>query len=552
MPAAKTFELMRQTGRFHLYSLDSAIIKLDKFRVSRLVGSAPMIHQAEPNDTFSEFFFSAAEIERLKSKLSKLKNFTKDKSLAVVFPEIAAQLHPSRNGDISADMIPATYHEHFIWQCPADLEHIWKASVVNRTAGRSTGCPFCMHRKVDSRSSLLALRPDLAAEWDYQSNGALRPERVVPTSEKIVSWRCINDSSHSWRAKIRQRNLGFLKCPYCSGKYVTEDNRLSILFPEIAAEFHPKKNRLLYPRFEANREFYPKNRRMAPEERPKKNRRLKASDLAFNTQEVVWWFCIKDRLHEDWQASVWSRTHGDGCPSCSHRRVAPHDSLAAKSPKLSKMFHTSRNEPATAFTVSCGSDKLFWWQCLRDPTHVFRSRVKSMVKSWNGQNTGCAICSHKKVGPKTSLAAVYPEVAKRFLHTSEGKLKATEVTANSNRLGIFQCDVSEDHVWTSKIQNVVQAFKKRGSSGCPFCYGVKVTPKDSLKGLYPIVAKHLDRRIDPSLQPSKLSPGSQKIVAFRCLVDDSHRWTSAIRTAVRRFNQGKVVCPHCEKEGISQ
>jgi hypothetical protein len=305
---------------------------------------------------------------------------------------------------------------------------------------------------------------------------------------------------------------------------------------------------MLYPKHEVNRAFYPRNKRMPPEERPIKNRRLRASDLAFDTCEVVWWFCSKDSKHEDWQATVRSRTHGDGCPSCSHRRVAAHDSLAAKYPKLSKMFHASRNAPATASMVSCGSDKTFWWQCLRDRTHVFPSQVKSMVRSWRNGTTGCAICSHRKVGPKTSLAAVHPKVAALLLHTLDDKLSAEEVLANSNLLGVFQCGVSEDHVWTTKILNVVQSFKKRGRNGCPFCYGVRVTPKDSLAGLYPTVAKHLDRRIDPSLKPNQISPGSHDIVPFRCLIDDSHRWRSTVRTAVRRLKQGKLVCPQCQEE----
>jgi hypothetical protein len=77
---------------------------------------------------------------------------------------------------------------------------------------------------------------------------------------------------------------------------------------------------------------------------------------------------------------------------------------------------------------------------------------------------------------------------------------------------------------------------------------VRVTPKDSLAGLYPTVAKHLDRRIDPTLKASQISPGSQAIVPWRCLTDSSHHWRSCIRTAVRRFSQGKLVCPRCQEE----
>lgn len=490
--------------------------------------------------------FSLEELERLRTRLEK-QHVSPENSLAVRFPEIAAQLHPELNGCISADMIPSRCGAQFIWQCPECAEHTWKATPQNRTSHKTSRCPYCLHRKIDSMSSLLVLRADLAAEWDFEGNGSLRPEHFSPGSDRLVSWRCKDDFRHCWKAKISQRNIGYMNCPYCSGKYVTDSNRLSILFPEIAAEFHTKKNRMLYAQLEVNQPFYPQNKRLAPQERPNANRRLRASDLAFDTSEIVWWFCSKDSRHEDWRERVRSRTsEGYGCPSCSHKNVAPHDSLAAKYPKLSGMFHSARNAPATASSISCGSERKMWWQCLRDRTHVFRSSVKSIVRSWDNGNSGCAICSHRKVGSKTSLAAVYPEVASLLIYTVDKRLLATEVCANSNLYGAFQCRVSEEHVWTSKIQNVVECFKKRGRSGCPFCYGLRVTPKNSLDGLYPIVAKHLDRREETIEKSTKISPGSHKVVPFRCLVNDTHRWRSEIREAVKRFKKGKLVCPFCQ------
>jgi hypothetical protein len=56
---------------------------------------------------------------------------------------------------------------------------------------------------------------------------------------------------------------------------------------------------MLYAAHEVNQDFYPQNERMPPEKRPARNRRLRASDLPFDTCEIVWWFCSKDSRHED-------------------------------------------------------------------------------------------------------------------------------------------------------------------------------------------------------------------------------------------------------------
>lgn len=74
-------------------------------------------------------------------------------------------------------------------------------------------------------------------------------------------------------------------CPYCSGRFVTDNNCLEILYPEIANEWHPSKNK-----------------------------NLKPSDVSYGSNKKVWWECNEG--HE-WIASVNDRTRGNGCPFCN-------------------------------------------------------------------------------------------------------------------------------------------------------------------------------------------------------------------------------------------
>lgn len=61
--------------------------------------------------------------------------------LAAVQPELAAQWHPSLNGDLTAEMVTPGSRKKVWWQCAAG--HIWKAAVYTRAGKQRRGCPAC-------------------------------------------------------------------------------------------------------------------------------------------------------------------------------------------------------------------------------------------------------------------------------------------------------------------------------------------------------------------------------------------------------------------------
>lgn len=61
-------------------------------------------------------------------------------SLAERFPEVAAEWHPTRNGDLAPTHVRAGSHTRVWWKCR--LGHEWENHVYNRT-GRTPGCPHC-------------------------------------------------------------------------------------------------------------------------------------------------------------------------------------------------------------------------------------------------------------------------------------------------------------------------------------------------------------------------------------------------------------------------
>ena len=105
-------------------------------------------------------------------------------SLATLYPDIAAQWHPTKNGDIRPDQIAARSNKRYWWWCAKSPDHDWQAAVDKRTSGR--GCPYCRGLKVSTTNSLAALFPEIAAQWHPTRNGDISPDQVVAGSRSAT------------------------------------------------------------------------------------------------------------------------------------------------------------------------------------------------------------------------------------------------------------------------------------------------------------------------------------------------------------------------------
>jgi hypothetical protein len=78
--------------------------------------------------------------------------------LAVNHPNLAAELHPERNGDLDPYALGAGSNRMVWWRCKAG--HEWSAKVSHRTRG--TGCPVCRATavKYSAEQVIAALRED--------------------------------------------------------------------------------------------------------------------------------------------------------------------------------------------------------------------------------------------------------------------------------------------------------------------------------------------------------------------------------------------------------
>ncbi len=67
----------------------------------------------------------------------------RERSLAAVHPELAAELMSDLNSGIDAERLGAGSDQRLWWRC-GDCAHVWRARVADRSAG--SGCPACRRR----------------------------------------------------------------------------------------------------------------------------------------------------------------------------------------------------------------------------------------------------------------------------------------------------------------------------------------------------------------------------------------------------------------------
>src|SRR5215470_11909535 len=97
--------------------------------------------------------------------------------LSVTHPQLAAEWHPTRNGNLTPGQVRASSRMKVWWKCSRAPDHEWQASLSSRADRRGMArCPYCLNQKVCSSNCLAATHPELAKEWHPSKNGELTPK----------------------------------------------------------------------------------------------------------------------------------------------------------------------------------------------------------------------------------------------------------------------------------------------------------------------------------------------------------------------------------------
>lgn len=301
---------------------------------------------------------------------------------------LISEWHHEKNAELLRASGTIGLHRKVWWRCSKNHRHEWQTTIFERRE-RHSGCPYCAGKKVLPEDSFAALYPELLIEWDEELNGLIRPDLLLPGSNKKVYWRCAVDTRHSWAAAVVQRTKRNAGCPYCSGRMFLREDSFGAKFPDLAKHLDP-------------------------------HYQLDVFAISPYSKKTVDWICPNDPTHK-WRTSIGQRTRGNtGCPFCAGQRIprasniqdAHPKSLAKQNPALIAEWDSARNSPLTPFDVMAGSGKKAWWICSRFPEHRWSASIAN-----RNNGTGCPECTNQTSRPElrvySELKFLFPDTVLR-------------------------------------------------------------------------------------------------------------------------------------------
>eukprot|EP01083_Nonionella_stella_P280921 955862_1 len=369
--------------------------------------------------------------------------FAPSETFLMKHPDLAQELHPTLNDNIDVKSLGPHSTLRLMWQCRSGHpDHVWRVSVSARVRGGGK-CPYCAGKLAVPSESVQALYPNVAAEFHPSKNAPLTPDMVLPSSERVIWWKCAK-FGHETRGQIRTRTEKQKSCRLCRGLSTTREDNLATQNPSRAAYFHPTKNE----------PFTPHN--------------ICASSL-----EKVWFRCTKGPDHE-WRATVADPVHvrrrarekdertraTNQCPFCAGRRRSVTNTLAGVVPEIGKLLHPFELDPSE---IPANSSEMIWWRCQKTPEHQYRYSPKYRVKL---PVDFCPICNPKprmavRPRPGRSLAEVFPTLAAMWHPTRNGDLTPADIHPHTLRVVWWQLGSAE---FREVVTNMAARHKKQGIS----------------------------------------------------------------------------------------
>jgi G:T-mismatch repair DNA endonuclease (very short patch repair protein) len=429
--------------------------------------------------------------------------------LATLYPDIAADWHPTKNGDLLPTQVRPNAAKK-IWWLDKNCRHEWDALLGNRVTSKQ-GCPICVGQKVLVGSNdLVTTHPKVASEWHPTLNTIPASSVTHGSGEKV--WWLGKDCKHEWEMSVSSRTGSKPQgCPYCAGnKILMGFNDLSTRFPEIAAEWHPTRNG----------EFLP-------------------TQVGGSTNRLAWW--LSRNCGHEWEMLISGRTGktSQGCPFCAGKRVlVGFNDLTTMYPLIAAEWHPTKNGDLLPIDVSFGSSRNVWWLS-KTCEHEWEMSVSDRTKP---KSHGCPYCgSGTLLSGFNDLMTVYPLIAAEWHPTLNKTLLPTEVFNTSGKKA-WWLGPTCNHEWEATIANRING------SGCPVCIGYKVLIGfNDLASQNPTVAAQWHPTKNAPLLPEQFTIGSDKKVWWICA--KTHEWMATIYSR----GTGNSGCPQCyAKTFVSQ
>ncbi len=259
------------------------------------------------------------------------------------------------------------------------------------------------------------------ALWDYELNAPLKPEMVMPFSDKMVYWICPNNSSHRWRNTVKSVSLGY-GCRKCSPRklYTTAE------WIEAAKKVH------------GNRYHY---------------HLVKYIDATTDVEII----CPK---HGVFLQPPIEHLSGKGCKYCAHQAFHHLESLAILYPDIAAEWDYEKNK-ATGITpndIGIDSTQEFWWHCDKGCDHSYKATISYRVH----RKSGCSVCHGKQTIYETSVGYLYPQLTKEWC--VENDKTPFEVPPGSEYEALWKCPNPNHEPYRCMVIN-----RTKHNVGCKYC-----------------------------------------------------------------------------------
>lgn len=259
---------------------------------------------------------------------------------------------------------------------------------------------------------------------------------------------------------------------------------------------------------------------------------LLPAEITVGSGKKIWWKC--EHGHS-WEAAVYNRSAGQGCPYCAGQKVwAGFNDLATTHPKLAHEWDYEKNTILLT-SVSAGSHKKVWWKCGKG--HSWEATICDRA----GGVWGCPYCAGRRVlSGFNDLATTHPKLVAQW-DFEKNNILPTEVSSGSEKKAWWACEYG--HSWEAMV-----ASRVRGN-GCPYCSGQKVWPGfNDLATTYPALLLEWDFEKN-SFPPTEISSGSGRKVWWKCSQGHSHEASVCDKT---RTDKRHIDCPSCARHASHQ
>lgn len=254
------------------------------------------------------------------------------------------------------------------WKYPK-YNYSWHAEIASRAASKLQ-CPCCDLGIAfkEGVNDALTRCPEIGLNWDYESNGDLKPNKIFITDKRVkveIYWIC-HVCNYHWSTKSINTRIYFengiaklRKCPSCAGKEADENtDNIMVTHPNIASEYIEELND------------------------------IPVTNIRYGSSKKRVWKCKKCKQIIVTSPAERTRKGGaGGCMYCSGKTSFK----ALYSELMNEWKHISNLLLTNPDYVLPSATKEVWWKCSKCK-RSYTNTIRDKVRIYKSNKESCPFC----------------------------------------------------------------------------------------------------------------------------------------------------------------